>query len=307
LAAGHLVARISHHILGFFAPMAPGAKQAKRSAGKDAKKAAAYDDEQDSASDSAGFAGRFFALGKSLVLGSVIAEIAPTLPVMVKNGVLILKGEKELTKPKPKVEETKEETEEEEKEKEEEKEEEKEAPQQILEMDVGAEFSKLRSRLHWSNPLGLAMPVSGEESTQAWLAVKSLEIDFGPRSKKKGTPTLDRITTNLYNNLPQYLHILLALMILRSFLFRSFFACLPWMVGYQYLSLVLPLESLPSLPQVPLEKVPVELRVAATVGLNGLLQLFFLYELVWKTYLLEKPLWIGILLCHAYVARPVEA
>jgi len=280
--------------------MAPGAKQAKRSSAKDVKKAAAYEDEQAAGVDSAGFAGRFFERGKSLVLDSVIVGIAPALPGMVKNGVMIVKGEKAASKPK--VEEKKEDTEEDDKK---ENEEEKEEPE-VLETDICAEFSKLRSRLHWSNPLGLGAPASGEEAIQAWSAVKSLEIDFGPRSKKKGTPTLDRITTNLYNNVPQYLHMLLAFMILRSFIFRSFFACLPWLAGYQYLSLALPLEALPSVPQVPLEKVPIELRVAVTVGFNGLLHFFFLFELVWNTYFLEKPLWIGLVLCHAYVARPVE-
>lgn len=168
-------------------------------------------------------------------------------------------------------------------------------------------FKKLCSRLHWSNPLGLASPKSGEDSIKAWLALKNLEIDFGPRAKRKGNPTMERIVTNVYNNLPQYLHVLLALMVLRAFLLRSYFACLPWLVGYQVLSVFLPLDKIESLPQIPIDKIPTEIRVVLTICLNGLLQFFFAYELVWKTWFFEKPLFIGLIAFHAYAARPTEA
>merc|ERR1719498_1436974 len=152
--------------------------------------------------------------------------------------------------------------------------------------------------------------------------MKGLEIDFGPKAKRKGTPGTDRIVANISSYAIQYLHVLLGLMILRSFLFRSFFACLPWLVAYQFLSMTLPLgplseiaDSLPSFiptekipfEKVPLEKVPVELRVVATVGFHGLVHFFFLYELLWKTYFIEKLLVAGLVAYHAYAVRPVEA
>merc|ERR1712086_292117 len=79
------------------------------------------------------------------------------------------------------------------------------------------------------------------------------------RSKKRGSPGMERILTNMHINMAQYLHILLAMMMLRAFLFRSFFACLPWLVGYQCLPLKLPLENMDVMgQQVPLEKCPLK-------------------------------------------------
>merc|ERR1712224_1148279 len=173
-------------------------------------------------------------------------------------------------------------------------------PDFVLDKDVCGLFSKVCSRLHWSNPLGLASPPSGEESIKAWKDMFALEVDFGPRAKRKGSPGFDRITVNLYNNLVQYVHILLAFMILRAFLFRSFFACLPWLTGYQFLSVFLPLTPLEKVPQIPLDKVPTEIRVAITLALNALLQFFFVYELLWKTYFFEKIPLVGLVVYHAY-------
>merc|ERR1711862_344493 len=110
----------------------------------------------------------------------------------------------------------------------------------------------------------------------------------------RGNPALDRMKTNLCVNMRQYLHMLLALMMLRAFLFRSFFACLPWLFGYQLLSLALPLENMAKLPQVPLEKVRPKFRVSGALGLHALVWLFFLYEALWKMHFIEKFLVIGL-------------
>merc|ERR1712226_741659 len=102
------------------------------------------------------------------------------------------------------------------------------------------------------NILGLGLPANAETVKFAWIAFKNLEFDGGPRARKKGTPGMDRIKVNLERNLPQYVHILFALMCLRTLLFRSWFACLPWLVGYQFLSLLIPMELIrEKFPQVP--------------------------------------------------------
>merc|ERR1711865_1283024 len=51
-------------------------------------------------------------------------------------------------------------------------------PDYIVDNDSCGIFRRVCSRLHWSNPLGLALPASGEESLKAWSALKGLEIDF---------------------------------------------------------------------------------------------------------------------------------
>merc|ERR1719183_1638123 len=55
-------------------------------------------------------------------------------------------------------------------------------------------------------------------------------------------------------------------------------------------------------PQVP----PVEskFRVAATMGLHVLVWFFFLYELLYKSYILEKIPLIALIAAHAYVVVP---
>jgi len=258
-------------------------------------------------------AGNFTELVKNMVLGSVLAENAVKLPALVQDGIATVKGEKKAEqkkeeKPKEDAQDEKEENEQESKEGEDKENiTNKAVPDFVVENDVCGLFNKLTSRLHWSNPLGLATPASGEESLKAWKALKGLELDFGPRAKRKGSPGLERITANLFNNFAQYVHIILLLMIVRAFLFRSFFACLPWLIGYQFLSLFLPLDKLPQAPQLPLDKVPVEIRVVITLVLNGLIQLFFAYELLWKTYFFEKIPLVGLVVYHAYAVRPVEA
>merc|ERR1712125_118689 len=71
-------------------------------------------------------------------------------------------------------------------------------PDYILENDTCGIFRIVCSRLHWSNPLGLAFPTSSEESLKAWSVFKGLQVDFGPRAKRRGNPGLDRISSNLY-------------------------------------------------------------------------------------------------------------
>jgi len=176
-------------------------------------------------------------------------------------------------------------------------------------VSVTGMFESLQTRFAWHNPLGLAFPATPEESWTAWMKMKDLltsdNLDFGPRPKKKGSPGMDRILTNMHTNMAQYLHILLAMMMLRAFLFRSFFACLPWLVGYQYLSLKLPLENMDVMgQQVPLEKCPLKFRVAGSVGIHALIWLFFLYEAVYKTYFVEKIPLVGLFVGFAYIVRP---
>lgn len=293
--------------------MPPRSKQAEKNAERRAAKKGAKEANEPDAAPAEEASGSFVERAQALVLGSVIVESAPLVPNLVKDGIAIIKGEKTPAKlvSAPDEGSDKQANTDEQVNTDEQKDSEpmangsdtvQEEPQ-----GVHCVFKKLCSRLHWSNPLGLASPKSGEDSIKAWLALKSLEIDFGPRAKRRGNPSMERIVANTYNNLPQYLHVLLAFMVLRAFLFRSYFACLPWLIGYQVLSVFLPLDKIESLPQIPIAKVPIEIRVVITICLNGLLQFFFVYELVWKTWFFEKPLWIGLIVFHAYVARPTEA
>jgi len=130
-----------------------------------------------------------------------------------------------------------------------------------------------------------------------------LEVDFGPYKRKKGNAAMERIEVNVERNLSQYINIALVLMCLNALVFRSWFACLPWLVGYQLLSLNLPMDLIrESFPQVP----PVELkfRVAATMAIHTFVWLFFLNELLFKTYFLAKFPLVGLFIAHAYVVVP---
>ncbi|CAJ1348576.1 unnamed protein product, partial [Effrenium voratum] len=174
-------------------------------------------------------------------------------------------------------------------------------------VEEGGVFETLQQRLAWQNCLGLAEPMGPEEAMQKWMAWIRLEIDFGPRKSKRGSPSYDRIMTNLADHLPQYLHILLALAMLHAFLWRSFFACLPWLVLWQMVSLLVPLDTIPEVPQVPLSQCPVKYRVAASVAINGLMLLFFAWELAWQMNFLFKLLVLGLLTLHAHSVKPVAA
>jgi len=283
--------------------------------------------------------GSFVDLAKSLALGSVVATIAPKVPNLVTDCIAILKGEK--VAEKKLVEKAKEEAmtialgrqptptelaqacldqhgdfgedspdiKEEPKGEEPKSEEDKEnnektnvaIPDFVLPNDVCATFNQVCAQLHWSCPLGLASPTSGEASLKAWKDMTGLELDFGPKkSRKKGTPGLDRMKANLQENFVQYLHVLLFFMVLRAFFFRSFFACLPWLIGYQFLSVSqLPME----FRRIPLDNCPVEFRLVASIVLNALVQFFFLYELLWNTYFYEKIPMVGMIAYHAYAFR----
>lgn len=268
-------------------------KQADRNA---SRKASKRQDEDDG--PSVPTSGSLVDLAKTLVLGSCMAQIAPQL------GDLLTKADTAVAAPAAAPPQG-----------------EGEAAEPAEANDGGAAdaqpesaasgsaaelFDVLGNRLAWHNCLGLAAPRTAEESRAAWLAMKSLEFDGGPK-KKKGNPGVDRIVASLHRNLPQYLHMLLALLALRALLFRSFFACLPWLLGYQFLSLVVPLQPIDKLPGVPLDKVDVKYRIAGTMAVHALLWLFFLYEMLWRIYFYEKILYVGILLYHAYAVRPAEA
>jgi hypothetical protein len=265
-----------------------GGKQADRNA----KKKAAKDD--DTADVVAAPTRTFQEMIKLLFLSSTIMQVAPSLQAIMTDDSKAKAPEKEKEEePKEKVEgET------------DESEESKATAPSLGYADQVFDF--LKKRLIWYNCLGLAEPASAEEALSAWMELKELEIDYGPRPKRNQSPGLDRIKINLQNNFTQYLHLLLALMMLRALLFRSWFACLPWLVGYQYLSLWVPLDGIPQLPQVPVEKCPLKFRVAASVGIHLLVWLFFLFEALWKMWFFEKFVVLGLFAYHAYAVRPAD-
>jgi len=258
-----------------------GGKQADRAA----KKKAAKEDE--TADVAVAPSSSFKDMIKMLFMGSSIVQVAPSLQGIMTDDSKAKAPPAEDEEPKPKVE----------------GEVEEEKPTASLAY-ADQVFDYLKKRLVWYNCLGLAEPASAEEALAAWMDLKELEIDYGPRPKKNQSPGLDRIKINLHNNFVQYLHVLLALMMLRAFLFRSWFACLPWLVGYQYLSLWVPLDGIPQLPQVPVEKCPLKFRVAASVGIHLLVWLFFAYETLWKMWFFEKGMVGGLIAYHAYAVRP---
>lgn len=279
--------------------MPPRTKQADRNANKKGGKKV-EDDEPAAAGGSSDIKDRAMAL----VMGSCLVDFAPKMKdvLQVPDGAEAKKNghseEKNGNGEKEEKEEKEETEEKEEKEENGDKEEKAATPD-----DAAGIFTALCTRLNYFNVLGLAEPTTAEDAKKAFLSIKELELDWGPRAKR-GNPGLDRVMVNVSAMMPQYLHALLALMMLRALLFRSWFACLPWLVFYQVASILVPLESLPQLPQVPLEKCPVKFRAAGTLGLNALVWLFFLYEVVWKMYFFEKIPVFGLLAYHAYIFRP---
>jgi len=279
--------------------MAPRAsKQSDRNA---AKKASKREDDEPPASEIS--SGSPLDAVKTMILNSCLAQIAPKMQpiVMELKDIAQNKG----APPQKAEEKAEEKTEEKENNENEGSEEKKENADSNMKDGPAGIFESMKKQLAWHNTLGLA--ASGEESKNRWVALKGLELDWGPRAKRKGNPGLDRIMTNVKGFLVQYFHALLVLMMLRAFLFRSYFACLPWLCGYQFGSLALPLENLEKLPQVPLEKIPIQARVVITVFFHALVWLFFLYEALWKTYFFEKFLLVGIISAHAYIVRPQDA
>jgi hypothetical protein len=265
--------------------MGKAGKQADRAAKKEPKVEAA----------AAAPTGSLVEVAKAVLLSSCLAEVAPKVPAIIEevkawkeNGFVVPAA------PAAKPAEEKEEDET------------NDAPAAATTPaeSTASLFESLGARLTAFNGLGLCL--SSDAAKEAFLNIKGQELDFGPRAKRNGSPGLDRINTNLQANLPQYVYVLFALMLIRAFLFRSFFACLPWLFGYQFLSLLLPLTNLEKLPQVPLEKVPVSVRVLVSLLIHGLVWFFFLYEAVWKTYFFEKIPLVGIIMYHSYAVRPTE-
>lgn len=279
--------------------MPKATKQADRNA---AKKAGKREDEEPAAASAGG--GDLLDRAKTLFERSCMMQMAPKIQDLLQ-GVETAKpngAEKKETEEKQTEEKEAEEKESEDKEN-------KETNGNHKDDDGDSAtkmFNSLCARLAWSNVLGLAEPASGEDAIKAWISLKGLELDFGPRPKRNQSPGFDRIKLNVRNNLPQYLHALLALMMLRAFLFRSWFACLPWLVGYQVLSVMIPLNGIPQFPQVPVEKVEPKFRVVGTIAIHGLVWLFFLYETLWCTYFFEKIPLVGLFVYHAYAVRPLD-
>lgn len=283
-----------------------GGKAADRAAKKQAAKQQVDDEPAQ-----AGAPGRdaLVAMAKQLVMDSVLVRHAPQVPKLVTEGVEFHKAAKtgQTTESKPAEKGEEKETEDENEQKgdqNEQKEENDEKPDKEGVSDVNAVFDALVARLKFYNALGLGLPVWGEDALDAWSNLKNLECDGGPRSRKKGNPAMDRILANFYNNAAQYLHVLLVLMVLRAFLFRSFFAFLPWLCGYQVLSLMLPLGLIED--KFKVIHAHVGLRITATLCVHALVWFFFLLEAVYMTHFMEKLLCWCIFICHAYVMRPAQ-
>mmetsp|Transcript_103686 Transcript_103686/g.184216 ORF Transcript_103686/g.184216 Transcript_103686/m.184216 type:complete len:253 (+) Transcript_103686:49-807(+) len=249
-------------------------KQADRNAQKRAAKkeaAAEADAAAEKSVQGVNLTEKLVELSKAMITGSCLLEHAPQLPALLQD-----------SNPEKKQE---------------------------IESQSKTIFAALGERLFWHNPLGLAEPATPEESKAKWLEIKGLEMDMGPRKKKRetGNPSLDRIMMNVCSYLPQYTLVVLVFAMLHAFLFRSFFACLPWLCLYQLASVLIPLETMEQVPQVPLSECPTKYRVAATIVLHGLMLLFFAYELLWMMNFLWKILLIGLIALHAHSVRPASA
>lgn len=275
--------------------MSSKSKQAERNAQKRAAKKDSKD-EPEPVSASSSVVPTFGLLGdrlKKLFLGACLVKVAPQLQPLLQgqNGF----GKKD----EPKKEEEEPKKEENETENKQEETEETSAKQTEDLHTAEGLFSYLGARLQWFNTLGLAEPASAQEAKDKWLMMKGLEVDGGAKKAKRGNPAMDRIMKNVYEFLPQYLHVLLVLLCLRALLFRSWFACLPWLVGYQAASLLVPLEMT--------KDVPLKFRVVATAAFNGLVWLFVLYELLRQVWWIELFFTLpGFIIVHAYVAKPLD-
>jgi len=175
----------------------------------------------------------------------------------------------------------------------------KEKTAEVGPREPGQIFESLKERLVFFNCLGLGEPATGEEAKAKWLAFIGMEVDGGPRKARKGNPGLDRVLANLVDHMPQYLHLILALMLLRTVLFISWFAILPWTLVFQVASLLVPLELVP--------QCPTKFRVLGAMVLHGLLLLLFLREFLWRVYFFERIFYLILIASHAYVVRPIAA
>eukprot|EP00931_Biecheleriopsis_adriatica_P024262 TRINITY_DN15166_c0_g1_i1.p1 TRINITY_DN15166_c0_g1~~TRINITY_DN15166_c0_g1_i1.p1 ORF type:complete len:294 (-),score=54.34 TRINITY_DN15166_c0_g1_i1:195-1001(-) len=260
----------------------------KRAAKKEMKEQARAEEEKaafaHTTGQTTGSIGELQELATSLILGSCAMQYVPKL-----QGLLMPVGAQEGQQPEEKSSET-------------DASEKMPAPNDADDVSM---FATLGSRLAWHNALGLGQPETGAESIEKWLAFKSLEVDMGPKKAKKGNPSMDRVLANFCSHLPQYLHLLLALAMLHALL-RSWFSCLPWLCFYQTASLLIPLETVDKLPQVPLSQVPIKYRTAASLAVHVLLLIFLVYEVMWKMNFLVKFLVISLLTFHAHSVKPAK-
>jgi hypothetical protein len=229
---------------------------------------------------------------KELALGSALMEVLPLVPVLLKEtGAAPAKKEE---KKEEASDENKEETDGAATNGEAEKKSE-EKPK-----DAASIFESLKSRLAVPNSLGL-----DESPDVAWALFTRLEVDWGPRARKGKSLAAERIMLNLERNLSQYISIAMLLMVVNALVFRSYFACLPWLVFYQLLALHLPMDVVrEAIPQVP--EVPLKFRVAATMAIHALVWAFFLLELLYQTYFLAKFPLVGLFVLHALFFRPED-
>jgi len=154
-------------------------------------------------------------------------------------------------------------------------------------------FDRLQSRLVWYNSLGLGLPPTGEEAKEAWLAMKGLELDWGPKTSRRENRRTMRIIANLQKHVPQYIHLIFALMLIRSL---GRWGLLAVTFVLQLASLMVPVELVP--------KVPAKTRVACALAMHALVWLLFLREVLWCTYFFEKIMVMGLLAFHAHSVRP---
>jgi len=266
--------------------MAPRNSQSAR---KEKKQTKDEPEEAGAPKSSGDLAGRF----KALFLESVIAQTAPKIPDLLKE---VPGAAKKADPPAPAPAAEGEETNEAAAEPAE------DAPKEEAPKDAQGIFDDLCARLTFYNPLGLGEPASGEAAKKAWLALKDQELDMGPRAKRKGNPAMERLSANLQNNLPQYIHMFFAIMLVWHFLIRSFFARLPLLIGLQIACVM----ATPFVPKEHMEKVPAKFLVVGTLFFHGLVMLLWAYEVVWGTNFFVKILLAIPIVVHAYIAKPVE-
>jgi hypothetical protein len=254
-------------------------KQQKR---KEQKVATKKDDEPAVASTTSQAA--LVSAGKELFLNSVLADVGPQVPKLMSQKSSASVGSDD--KPEETAEATTSDANDG-----------TVAPPPSL-----ASLDSLGKRLTVSNPLGI-----DKAPAESWNLLLSQEVDFGPHKRKKGNAAMERMMVNLERNMVPYLHILLLCMCLRTVLMRSWFACLPWLLFYQFLVLNVPVsvvaESVPAASKV-VDKIEDKHLVTSVVSFNGLVWLFFLYEFGYETYFLEKLLIIALFAAHAYIAAP---
>merc|ERR1711966_43329 len=162
--------------------------------------------------------------------------------------------------------------------------------------------------------LGGSAPQSSDAARTSWKITLESVKDRETNKKKKSSQAGSRMKSNTSYFLAQYLQILLIWMCIRALVFRTFFASLPWLVVYQIISVRLPLsqQDLPAQmgairEKVPLDKVPVSMRLIIAYAIHCLMWCFFIYEVVVHTYWIEDIILVGLCAFHAYEVRPVAA